>query len=219
MKKGSHHADAFRKNLSLRMTGENNPFWGKQHSEKAMKKLRATHFCKNQIPWNKGKTGVYSEKRLQELRDRRLSKESRSKIKEARKRQVHPLLGKHRSLAARTKLSIANKGKWAKEKNPNWKGGHTFLRASVMTLFQYRQWRSDVFTRDNFTCQECQKTGGILNAHHIKSFIAIIREYKIKTVEQALACHELWNINNGITLCLECHRNRKLANIGCGGPV
>ena len=34
----------------------------------------------------------------------------------------------------------------------------------------------------------------------------IIRENNINTAEGALACKELWDINNGITLCLECHK-------------
>ena len=77
----------------------------------------------------------------------------------------------------------------------------------IRNCFKYRQWRSDVFTRDDFTCQKCgDNKSGNLNAHHIKLFSTILDEYKIKTLEQALDCEELWNINNGQTLCKKCHR-------------
>ena len=33
-----------------------------------------------------------------------------------------------------------------------------------------------------------------------------MNEFNILTVDQALACNELWNINNGRTLCKPCHR-------------
>ena len=91
----------------------------------------------------------------------------------------------------------------------HWKGGITSLRVRLYSSFKHRQWRSDIFTRDNFTCQWCSKRGVILNAHHIKPFKQIREENKIETYEQALDCEELWNINNGITLCEECHNKTK----------
>lgn len=93
------------------------------------------------------------------------------------------------------------------EKNSQWKGGITPLRKQIRLCFEYRQWRSDVFTRDNFTCQKCFIKGNELHAHHCpKSFSSIIKEYQIKTLEQALSCPELWNINNGKTHCKDCHK-------------
>lgn len=94
-------------------------------------------------------------------------------------------------------------------KNPSWKNGlgTTPLVHNIRMCFNYRQWRSDIFTRDNFTCQCCGKRGGNLNAHHTpKSFATIIKEYNIKTSQDAINCEELWNINNGITLCTACHK-------------
>lgn len=92
------------------------------------------------------------------------------------------------------------------ELNHNWKGGITPLRKQIRENFRYRQWRSDVFQRDNYTCILCNQKGGILNADHIKPFSLIITENGIKSIEDAIICEELWNINNGRTLCVKCHR-------------
>lgn len=110
--------------------------------------------------------------------------------------------GKSPSREIRKKLSNSLKG----EKCYRWRGGITSLYHKIRTCFEHRQWRSDVFTRDNFTCQECgDNRGGNLAAHHIKEFSKILEEHQIKTLEQAIACEELWNINNGRTLCKTCH--------------
>ena len=57
----------------------------------------------------------------------------------------------------------------------------------------YAVWRLSVFERDNYTCQECNVVGGVLNAHHILPY----KDYK--DVDISL------NIQNGITLCESCH--------------
>ena len=99
------------------------------------------------------------------------------------------------------------KGFFKKGQRPwNYKGGITPLALQIRYSFQYRQWRSDVFTRDDFTCVLCGGKGGRLEAdHYPKRFAIILGEYQIKTLEEALNCEELWNINNGRTLCQECH--------------
>lgn len=57
---------------------------------------------------------------------------------------------------------------------------------------EYKNWRAAVFQRDGFKCAICGQVGGELNAHHIRSF----KDYP-----------ELrFDINNGITLCVRCHR-------------
>lgn len=59
----------------------------------------------------------------------------------------------------------------------------------------YKEWRKEVFIRDNFTCRQCGKIGGVLNAHHIKSFVKY-PNLRIK-------------ISNGITYCEKCHKEYK----------
>lgn len=56
----------------------------------------------------------------------------------------------------------------------------------------YKEWRTAVYKRDDYTCQKCRTRGKELHPHHIKPF----------------ATHpELrYEIANGITLCAQCHR-------------
>jgi hypothetical protein len=91
--------------------------------------------------------------------------------------------------------------------NPAWKNGDIVkINFQIRKSFKYRQWRSDIFFRDDFICQVCNKRGNWLEAHHcIKEFAIIIKENNIKTLEEALNCEELWNLNNGKTLCKKCH--------------
>jgi len=95
-------------------------------------------------------------------------------------------------------------------KHWNWQGGITPLVQQIRHCFKYRQWRSDIFTRDDFTCVLCGKRGGWIEAdHYPKKFSDIFHENDIKTFEQALECEEFWNINNGRTLCRKCHNITK----------
>lgn len=93
-----------------------------------------------------------------------------------------------------------------------WKGGITPLRKRIYSLFEWKKWRSDIFERDNWTCQTCGKRGCYLEAHHIKEFNKIIEEFNIINIDSAIKCKELWNINNGVCLCKECHNLTKRGN-------
>jgi hypothetical protein len=94
--------------------------------------------------------------------------------------------------------------------SPHWKGGVTPLNMKVRRCAKYRQWVKDIFKRDNWTCVNCGKRGGDLEADHYPiRFAEIMREYKLDTFEKAKACKELWDLGNGRTLCLNCHNKTK----------
>lgn len=153
-----------------------------------------------------------------------LTDESRKKMSETRKgkmpKNIELLnrLAKNKSPEWVKKFSKTKTGQirlnMRGEKHFNWKGGITSLVIRIRHCYKYRQWRSDVFTRDNFTCQECGEKNGsgksiYLEAHHIKEFYKIIEENNIKTIDDSFNCEELWNINNGITFCDKCHNKTK----------
>lgn len=87
-----------------------------------------------------------------------------------------------------------NKGKYgwnSGSKNPNWKGGVYSVNYALRRTKRYAAWRKQVFERDNYTCVHCNLRGVYLEADHIKPF-AFFPELR-------------FDINNGRTLCKECH--------------
>ena len=78
------------------------------------------------------------------------------------------------------------------ENNPRWNGGKSTPQQKIRMSLEWKLWRSEVFERDNYTCQECGASGVYIEPHHIIP----VRSNKEDT---------LFNINNGITLCRPCH--------------
>lgn len=75
-----------------------------------------------------------------------------------------------------------------------WKGGITPDNVKVRNSVEYKQWRTSVFERDNYTCRYCNQRGGTLNADHIKEF--------------AYYPGLRFSLDNGQTLCLSCHKSK-----------
>jgi hypothetical protein len=76
---------------------------------------------------------------------------------------------------------------------------------AIRSSREYKAWRSDIRNRDK-CCRKCSSIEG-LEVHHLQRFIDIINNNKIKTVEEAKACKDLWDPENGLTLCKRCHKN------------
>lgn len=93
------------------------------------------------------------------------------------------------------------KNQWDRKgaSNPNWRGGIRPINMAIRASKEYSEWRTKVFQRDNYTCQECGKRNGlgfrvVLHAHHKKPF-AKFPELRLE-------------IDNGQTLCEKCHHNK-----------
>lgn len=84
-------------------------------------------------------------------------------------------------------------------------GGITPLNQALRTCKKYSQWRAAVLKRDEYKCTECGE-GGPFHVDHIKAFAKIIREFNLQSVADGLKCDELWNVENGKTLCIPCHK-------------
>lgn len=76
--------------------------------------------------------------------------------------------------------------------NYNWNFNKTMEdRILDRSFLEYKIWRKQVFERDHYICQICNKTFTILNAHHLDGYHWC--------VEKRL------DLDNGITLCNTCH--------------
>lgn len=66
-------------------------------------------------------------------------------------------------------------------------------RYGVSRTMEDYEWAHEVKRRDNHTCQACGIRGVPMHAHHLESY-AWNRELRL-------------DLNNGITLCIHCHRD------------
>jgi len=118
--------------------------------------------------------------------------EMRRLISERRKGKGTGFKGKHHTEEAKLRLSIWRIGRYTGSKHPMWRGGLAEVNHIIRNSPEYKLWRTSVFERDNYTCQLCGQWGGRLNADHIKGF--------------ASHAELRFEIDNGRTLCVECHR-------------
>lgn len=88
----------------------------------------------------------------------------------------------------------------------------SLLKLKIRNTTEYLKWRIAILRQDDFKCRMCNASikdnkGLRLEVHHAKSFNDICKENNITTIKQALACKEMWTLDNGICLCYGCHKN------------
>lgn len=125
-------------------------------------------FPKGNIPWNKNKGGYKFSKYT-------LSDEERE----------------HRALLASKNWKGKPRPDRRGENSNFWKGGISKQRDRIYQSVEYREWRRQVFQRDNYRCTRCG-ANGYIEADHIKPF-SLFPELRFV-------------VGNGRTLCKPCHR-------------
>lgn len=134
------------------------------------------------------------------------------------KSRVEGRIGYSHSKETRIKIGKANKGKpQLKNRGTNnyrWKGGITSLNLKIRTSLEYKNWRREVYKRDNYTCQITGEIGGKLHCHHIVPFASILNEIRYAypdgkiTFERAKKYSFLFDTENGITLSKKIHKDK-----------
>jgi hypothetical protein len=106
-------------------------------------------------------------------------------------KRASQLRGRKYSLEHRKKISQGHKKKVEAGTHHLWKGGVSDINHHIRESGAYKEWRMAVYKRDDFRCLDCGEKGKYLNADHIYPF--------------ALYPRLRFDINNGRTLCEECH--------------
>ncbi len=85
----------------------------------------------------------------------------------------------------------------------NWKGGSSRLNVAIRNLTENRKWMDAIKERDG-RCLVCGSTEN-LESHHIVPLAVLVSVHGITNREQARCCAELWDMGNGMTVCIRCH--------------
>lgn len=215
--------EEFKKSMSLLQQG-------RKISEEHKKKISLGNKGKIFTEEHKRKIGEKHKNKIVSLETRkRMSFSAKERLKNPENNNFYRK--KHKD-EVKQKLSLLRKGKKLKEFGHkedcccaycnSYIDGRTPLAERIRHLDEYYKWRKSIFERDNYTCQECYEYAGKLEAHHIKRFSYILQEFlkeysqfspiedKETLLRLATNYKSLWNVDNGKTLCMDCHDKTKL---------
>lgn len=164
-----------------------NPMWIEEYRQNSSK----AHSGKNHHMYGKHLSSITKKRIGLAQKGKKISQETIAKIQEARKHQLNIPSGKEH---------------W------NWQGGISTKSERIRASGKLKEWRKAVFERDNHTCQEC----GIRNEQGLGRTVVMNTHHEIPFAEcLAIRFEEMiFNIDNGTTLCYDCHQ---LTKLGRGG--
>jgi len=158
------------------------------------------------MPFQKGnklwRLAQHSSGKKHPMYNHQYSQETITKMRLAKlgKKQSPEHISK-RVMQLKGRPNLKNRG----ELSGRWKGGTSSVTQSIRACWKYKEWLLKCYQRDNYICQNCLKNKHPKDVHHIKLVKDIIKENRISNIEEAILCKELWDVDNGITLCRGCH--------------
>ena len=105
--------------------------------------------------------------------------------------------------------------------NPCYRNGCTPLHILIRCCDKNIQWIKTILKRDNYKCCECGIYAHDLEAHHIKTFSNLLKQFlkkysmfspnedKETLLRLSFSYKPFWRISNGKTLCKECHKKQR----------
>ena len=169
--KGKHLSDEHRAKMSA-------AFKGREISLEWREKMSASHMGH--------KVTIEARAKLRDAHiGMKATEETKAKMSIAQSGENNGFYGKTHTIETIAKVSGSN--------HYNWKGGIAPVMERIRWSRSYKNWRTSVFERDDYTCQMCNIRGGYMQAHHIEP----VRDNKNSLL--------IFDTDNGITLCKKCH--------------
>lgn len=114
-------------------------------------------------------------------------------------------------------------GKWSSENrsgenSPLWVSGMDRTSKQIRTSARYQLWRRMVLIRDGFRCVKCGSVvSNYLIAHHKYEFCKLLSDAELffpelTSYDAALSYAPMWDLDNGETVCPDCHRGLHYAS-------
>jgi len=153
--------------------------------------------CNKEIENPKSKIRKYCSNKCYQISTRGKLRPEQSKMMIGNKFNV----GKKFTIEQRLKISGENNHRYK-----GYKCDFNYLKAQIRKLQEYKDWRINVFKRDLFTCKMCGNKNIRLECHHIIGYSEIVKKNNIKIMADAINCLQMWDVNNGLTLCKSCHK-------------
>ena len=193
---------AVRAKRSAATAGSRNPMAGRTHTDVSRQAMSLKQAARCSAPEIRASLAQQArdEWAVPEIREALTAK---AKLKVGAK---NSFFGKQHTDHTKGKIAKANQGRFLGSNGPNWQGGKTRLSALIRNSEAATRWRRAIFERDAFTCKKCGTVGGPLHADHIRPLALLLDEHKVTTLEDAFTCSALWDLSNGRTLCISCHK-------------
>lgn len=159
----------------------------------------------------KGKSGVYKRKIFTE--------EARSNMSLVKKGKMPKFIPKNGVKFKKGQIPW-NKGRKERREDVLKRQSNSHVKSSerltpinktIRMSARYKEWRTSVFIRDNRCCVLCKSKKEIQADHYPIPFSAILNKLIIEQglenlLEKATSYELFWLIDNGRTLCFECHK-------------